>query len=194
MPHPQKLALPTILDAAWTLLETGGPDALSMRPLADALGVRAGSLYRHIGSREELLRRVAARAALALQIEMRSAADGLPPRAALESASAAYLSYALSHPHVYALLLLPEPAGERAADPGAAKALWNTLLALVGALSGDPDDTDHAVALWTFLHGAASLERAGLYGTTGPRGGLQVGLGALLDHMEAQGQGAQGGG
>ena len=192
MPYPTKLHARTILETAWTLLEAGGPEALSMRPLADALGVRPGSLYRHIESRDALLRALAERSALELQADLLAAASSHPAREALQAASLAYLLYARTHPHAYGLLLHPDDqTGQAGIKTPPGKELWNTLLALVGALSGDPDDTDHAVALWTFLHGACALERAGIYGASGPRGGLDVGLVALLDHMErADHQGA----
>ncbi|WP_168734673.1 TetR/AcrR family transcriptional regulator [Deinococcus sp. KSM4-11] len=190
MPYPTKLTPATIENAAWQLFQQGGPDALSMRPLADVLGVRPGSLYRHFDSRDALLGALAARAAHELQLELQTAAEDHLPRNALQAAAGAYLHYARSNPHAYALLLVPAEADPQ---PGlkttAGKALWNTLLRLVGDLSGHPDDTDHAVALWTFLHGAASLERAGIYGPSGPRGGIDLGLAALLDHMQEAGAG-----
>lgn len=185
MPYPAKLNPEQILDAAQGLLETSGPDGLSMRTLADALGVRPSSLYRHHASRETLLLALGERAALALRDALLHAADDSEARAGVEAASLAYLNYARQHPHLYGLLLLKLdqlPQGERMGTAG--KQLWNTLLNLVGRLSGHPDDTAHTVALWTFLHGFAELERSGLFGDSGPRGGLDVGLMALLDAME----------
>lgn len=185
MPYPAKLNPEQILDAAQGLLETSGPDGLSMRTLADALGVRPSSLYRHHASRETLLLALGERAALALRDALSHSAGDKGARAAAEAASSAYLTYARQHPHLYALLLRLEelPQGERMGTAG--KQLWNTLLNLVGRLSGHPDDTAHTVALWTFLHGFAELERSGLFGASGPRGGLEVGLTALLDAMAA---------
>lgn len=190
MPYPSKLSPETIEDAAWQLYTTGGEPALNMRSLADTLGVRPGSLYRHIGNRETLLDTLAERAAHDLQRDLNRAADSHEPRPALQAAAAAYLHYARTQPHAYSLLLTP-PTDTRPTQPStgqpdtsAGKALWNTILHLVGQLSGQPDDTDHAVALWTFLHGFATLERSGLFGPSGPRGGLHVGLNALFDAMQ----------
>ncbi|CAM3846007.1 TetR/AcrR family transcriptional regulator [Deinococcus frigens] len=186
MPYPAKLNPEQILDAAQALLETSGPDGLSMRTLADSLEVRPSSLYRHHASRETLLLALGERAALALQEALTRAAARKKSRVGAEAASHAYLDYARQHPHLYALLLLKLdqlPQGERMGHAG--KQLWNTLLDVVGALSGNPDDTARAVALWTFLHGFVELERSGLFGASGPRGGLEVGLTALLDAMAA---------
>src|SRR3954471_22237202 len=44
-----------IVDAALTLLDREGLGGLSMRKLADELGVGAASLYWHVGDKEELL-------------------------------------------------------------------------------------------------------------------------------------------
>ncbi|MFD1730489.1 TetR/AcrR family transcriptional regulator [Deinococcus malanensis] len=188
MPFPARLSASSIIDAAWILLQEGGQDALNMRALAAALGVRPASLYRHFENREALVRALAERGVLELQDGIARATQGKGPRDALWAAASTYLNYARNHPHAYALMLFGDDSAQTSAQgQSAAKALWNTLLKLVGDLSGDPDDTDQAVAFWTFLHGAAMLDRQGLYGASGPRGGLDVGLTALLNHMETAG-------
>lgn len=52
-----------IVDAGLAMLETSGYDHLSMRGVADLLGVQAGSLYYHVASKRELLRLMADRVA-----------------------------------------------------------------------------------------------------------------------------------
>jgi len=57
-PGPRRrrsLTLEGILDAAMALLDARGAAALTMRNLADALGCKQASLYRHIRNREELV-------------------------------------------------------------------------------------------------------------------------------------------
>jgi AcrR family transcriptional regulator len=184
VPYPAKLTPATILREAQTLLDHGGPDALAMRPLADALGVRPGSLYRHFDSRAALLNQLAEHAADALRDDVTAAAHAQTPRAALDAIARAYLHFAHTRPHTYDLLMTPRPEQPPGIKTTAGKHLWNALLAHVGALSGNPDDTGHAVAYWTFLHGAASLQRSGLYGASGPQDGLDIGLNAILDRME----------
>lgn len=44
-----------VLDAAMTLSDTGGLEALSMRKLAAALGVEAMSLYNHVSNKEDIV-------------------------------------------------------------------------------------------------------------------------------------------
>jgi AcrR family transcriptional regulator len=184
VPYPAKLTPDTILREAQTLLDHGGSDALAMRPLADALGVRPGSLYRHFDSRAALLNQLAEHAADDLRRDIEGVARPLEPRPALAAVAQAYLHFAETRPHTYDLLMTPRSDQPPGIKTPAGKHLWNALLAHVGALTGNPDDTGHAVAYWTFLHGAASLQRSGLYGASGPQGGLEIGLSAILDRME----------
>ena len=44
-----------VLEAAVALADEGGIDALSMRKLADQLGVKAMSLYNHVANKDDLL-------------------------------------------------------------------------------------------------------------------------------------------
>jgi hypothetical protein len=54
-PRPGGLTLEAITDAALEIADRDGLEALTMRRLADRMGVRHTSLYRHVASREELL-------------------------------------------------------------------------------------------------------------------------------------------
>lgn len=178
MAYPAKLTPEKILQAALELFESGGPDALSMRPLAQRLNVRPSSLYRYYADRAALLGALEAHATRELHAAIRQATQGKAPVAAFEAAAAAYLTYARAHPHLYALLL--SPYTPYSAEPGPGKDLWNEVLALVGAVTGNPDDTAATVAFWAFLHGFTLLERSGQFGPSGPRGGFERGLQVLV--------------
>ena len=54
-PRPDGLTLARITEAALAMLADGDLADLTMRSLARVLGTQAGSLYRHVASREELL-------------------------------------------------------------------------------------------------------------------------------------------
>ncbi|WP_180970151.1 TetR/AcrR family transcriptional regulator [Deinococcus planocerae] len=178
MVYPAKLSPEAILQTALDLLEGGGEEALNMRSLAERLGVRPSSLYRHYPDRAALVAALEDRAALALDGALREASRDRPPGEALRAAAHAYLGYSRAHPHLYGLLLAPRPPAP--AGPGPGKDLWNVVLHLVGAVTGDPDDTAAAVAYWAFLHGYVQLERSGQFGASGPRGGFERGLDALV--------------
>jgi len=58
-PEPVPLTREGIIDAALSLLNQSGLNRLSMRRLADSLGVQAASLYWHIKNKSELLQLMA---------------------------------------------------------------------------------------------------------------------------------------
>jgi AcrR family transcriptional regulator len=58
--RPASIDLEAVLDAALRVLDAEGVDAVTMRRLAAELDVSAMAVYRHVGSKEELLRLVAA--------------------------------------------------------------------------------------------------------------------------------------
>ena len=122
-----------------------------MRAIAAELGIRAPSLYKHVANKRELEIAVVT-AALQEQAEafeevVATSADPVP------GIAAAYRSWALEHPHLYALMNdqplprddLPEGLEERAVLP------------LLEALGGD---RDRARAAWAFAHGMVTLELA----------------------------------
>ena len=177
MPYPTKLTTEQILEAALTLFRTGGDEALSMRVLAERLGVRPSSLYRYFPERGALVEALERHTLGELHAALRDAAADKRPDAAFVAAAHSYLAYARAQPRLY--LLLFAPRAPYTAEPGPGKNLWNELLRLVGALTGNPDDTAAAVAFCSFLHGYALLESSGQFGISGPRGGFERGLEAL---------------
>jgi AcrR family transcriptional regulator len=138
-----------IVREARALLESEGADALSMRNLADRLGIRAPSIYKHFPNKEAL------EAALISdgfeeQAELFEAALEAPGKP-LTAMTEAYRTYAKRHPHLYRLItdrslnrkLLRPGSEERAAAP------------VVQAAGGDED---LARAIWAFAHGMTILE------------------------------------
>jgi AcrR family transcriptional regulator len=144
-----------IAGRARALLDVEGPEALTMRRLADELGMRAPSLYKHFASKEVLEAAVVALCLedLAVRFEAAVADASRPDRPA--ALARAYRCYALAHPHEYRLVndrplprdLLPDGLEARTAAP------------LVAAM-GSPD---RARAAWAFAHGMVSLELNGRF-------------------------------
>ena len=146
-----------IVAAARELLEQEGAAALTMRRLAEQLGIRAPSLYKHLPDKAALEAAIIATGfedtAAALEAALDAAlAAGAEPLAAL---AAAYRAFALDHPHLDRLMtdqplpreLLPAEVEDRAAAP---------LLRASGYL-------DRARAVWAFAHGMIMLELAGRF-------------------------------
>jgi AcrR family transcriptional regulator len=176
MPYPAKTTPEAILKVALELLEQDAKH-LSMRNLAERLDIKAPSLYRHFKDKEALEVALVAEGATALHLALATAAQNLNVKPAFFAVARAYLQFARERPELYTLLMtkLTPPAPH---SPG--KDLWNFVLALISRVTKHPDDTAAAVAFWSFLHGFSVLERSGMFGESGPKGGLEVGLEALL--------------
>lgn len=134
-----------ILDAATSVLEEHGPDALTMRGLAARMGIRAPSLYKHVSDKADILAGLQERALLDLAQHLSVVAPGLVPLAA------AYRSWAKANPRLYELATRNPLARERL-TPGVEAA---AAAPLVAAARGD----EHlARALWALAHGLVDLE------------------------------------
>ncbi|MFI7410034.1 TetR/AcrR family transcriptional regulator [Streptomyces sp. NPDC049627] len=143
-----------IAGVAREILEESGPAALTMRTLADRLGIKAPSLYKHFPDKHavevELTAQLLEESAAALE-----AAEARAP-GSLAVLAEAYRTYAVAHPHLYCLAterplpraLLPAGLEDRAAAP------------LMRACGGD---VDLARAVWAFAHGMVILEIHGRF-------------------------------
>ncbi len=135
--------------AARRLLETEGPDAVTMRGIGDALGIRAPSIYKHLPGKRAV--------EVALIGDVLAEIGEILHRAAKTSGGdtiahllAAYRSYALSNPNLYRLATSGPLA--RAELPGGLEEWAGQPFFLV---TGDPFV---AQALWSFAHGMVILE------------------------------------
>src|SRR4051794_7356505 len=119
-----------VVQAAGALADAEGLEALTLARLAAELGVRAPSLYAHVGGLDDLRRRVAARAVRELGDALQRAAAGRARRDALAAVAHAYRDYAREHPGGYAATQrVPELAD---AQDAAAKVVGTILAILRG--------------------------------------------------------------
>jgi AcrR family transcriptional regulator len=136
-----------LVAAARHLLETEGLEAVTIRRLGAALGMRGPSLYKHVPDK------AAIEAAVAIEglTELAETVRGVP--ATFTDVSRAYRTWALAHPHLYRLLnthpvdrsRVPPELEDRAAEP------------LIVATGGD---LDLARAAWAMINGLIDLELA----------------------------------
>jgi AcrR family transcriptional regulator len=142
-----------IVAAARRLLEDEGPDALSMRRLAERVGIRAPSIYKHVADKQ------------ALENELIS--DGFEEQAAafeaalgtsdpLGGIATAYRRFAQEHPHLYRLMT-ERPLQRDRLRPGV------EARAAAPVQSATRDDPDAARAVWAFAHGMTILELNGRF-------------------------------
>jgi AcrR family transcriptional regulator len=175
MPFPAKTDPESILAAALEILEEHGPNSLSMRNLAEKLGMKAPSLYRHYRDKTALENALQLEGARQLRVLLEQSQKKRTPKNALKLCAETYLEFCRAHPHLYDLMHTPGVY----ASVGERKELWNTVLSIVGTVTGNPDDTAATVAFWAFLYGFCSLERSGQFGPSGAKGGFEVGLEAF---------------
>jgi AcrR family transcriptional regulator len=137
-----------IVAAARELLEAEGPEGLSMRRLAERIGIRAPSIYKHLPDKQAL---EAALISAGFE-EWTAAVDDDDPMAMAR----AYREYALAHPHLYRLMT-DRPLDRERLAPG----LEDRAAAPVVRAAGG--DAARARALWAFAHGMAILELNGRF-------------------------------
>jgi AcrR family transcriptional regulator len=156
-----------ILNAAERLLiQTGDQDAVSIRAIADAVGVTPPSIYLHFADKETLLFAVCERQFEIFRDALDTAASTTnDPIEALERRSEAYVSFGLEHPEAYRIMFMGR-AGlmEKHADSvekgaGAFTDLVENVERAMhaGALREDIDSNTAAIFLWTGVHGITSL-------------------------------------
>ena len=138
-----------IVAAARELIEEEGLDALSMRRLADRLGIRAPSIYKHLPDKQAL-----ENALISATFEDQAdrfeaaAAEAGDPVAAL---ARAYRDFARRHPHLYRLMT-ERPLDRDALAPGAEERAARPIIEALGG------DRDLARGFWAFAHGMTILE------------------------------------
>jgi len=100
-----------ILDAVGALLdETNDESAVSIRAIADRVGVSPPSIYRHFEDKDALLSAVCADVFAQLQIGIANAvADASDPVDALTKAGRCYIEFGLQHPEHYRLVFMCTP-------------------------------------------------------------------------------------
>jgi TetR/AcrR family tetracycline transcriptional repressor len=98
-----------IVGSALELLDDVGLDGLTMRTLAERMGVRAASLYWHIRDKEQLLGLLAE----AIIGEVPEPALGLPWRTQMETFAAAYRRVLQSHRDAARIVTMAQPVAPR---------------------------------------------------------------------------------
>jgi AcrR family transcriptional regulator len=186
MPSKKLLSADEILTVAVTMVEKGDSEGLSLRAIAAKLGVKAPSLYRYFPDKSalelavavETLRRMHAQLASAAVLPNPNRNAGPDPRVTVIAIADTYVKFARKNYGLYSWVFAGRVQQAYGSSEG--KAMWNVILEAVSNVTGKPDDTASTVALWAFLHGYATLEQAGGFGRSGPKGAFEVGLSTFL--------------
>lgn len=159
-----------VLDAALDLFDREGYPGVSMRAIAERVGLTVGALYRYFASKESVFDAIAEEGFTKLL----KLVDDLPPGAPLDRLYAqgmAYLSFAAEEPRLYRIMFLtPEttPTVRKAERTDIGKRSFFSIVSLVEAAQaeGTVDPNVHTItvahACWAAWHGAASIEAMGM--------------------------------
>lgn len=142
-----------VVAAARELLEEEGLEGLSMRRLADRLGIRAPSIYKHLPDKRALTNALVSAGFEEQAAAFEAALGAADPLAAM---GASYRAFALAHPHLYRLMTTG-PLDRGGLAPGVED---RAAAAVRAALGGD---IDRARAAFAFAHGMTILELDGRF-------------------------------
>jgi len=151
-----------IVETAREIAEHDGWPAVTVRRLADAIGVSQPILYRHFPEgRDEIVARVVIQGYADLADVMRSPVADEDPAAALPRLIAGYLRFARAHPAVYEAMSTARTSVVFASTD--TPATLREGFAMLERAVGGTDEHDRAVRaelLWSLLHGASQFAAA----------------------------------
>lgn len=163
-----------IVEEARDLYLTGGLSALSMRKVAERVGVSATALYRHFDDKEALLVAVVQAGFERFTSYLLRGLAGKTPAERLQRTGEGYLRFALENASYYRIMFMTsrEDFGFDQLPATSRQILARSFQLLVDRVrecqdagdlrAGEPEEI--AVLIWSFVHGLVSLYLAGHMG------------------------------
>jgi AcrR family transcriptional regulator len=160
-----------IFTAALAILEEDGPDLVSMRRVADAVGITPMAIYHHFPNREALLNTVTDREFAKFLGYIQARPMRGSPAAQLISGMEAYIDYAFDRPRIFDYVFSqPRPGARRYPEDFRARRspTLNPIADAVRAamregLLRKDDVWEVALELWALVHGYLTLYRGGRF-------------------------------
>jgi AcrR family transcriptional regulator len=155
-----------LVKAAAAEIERSGYENLSLRELAESLGVSRAAPYRHFADRRAVLAAVAAEGFDRLTaIYGKVIASGKNPQAKLAAGGREYLAFAAERPQMFRLMFVSDLLGGGAGppDPALIKAAGEAYIAFEGLVAATLDGADDgaikaaAIAIMSTAYGFALL-------------------------------------
>jgi AcrR family transcriptional regulator len=180
-----------ILDAARKLCFAEGVDGVSARKIAREVGCTAPAIYGHYRSIDDVLHHLRMEGHALLADAFRRVDTSLPPMERLRGLGNAYYRFAVEHPKYYEVMFL-----SRFKDAPRREFVQREILTLLfirdvvkegmntKAIRDDVDPMILANAVWSQIHGLASLAISGLVLVTAP-GGAEDLLDTVVDCIAA---------
>ncbi|MGW0245417.1 TetR/AcrR family transcriptional regulator [Nocardia goodfellowii] len=141
------------------LLEEVGAGQLGLRTITRAAGVSHGAPRRHFPTHQALLGAIAARGFADLLARFARIAPAAEPRDRLHAMAVDYVDFAAARPEMFTLMFrhdLLEGSGENLR--ATTLPIFEQFTGLVADVTGVADPAARALALWTNLHGIATLQ------------------------------------
>jgi AcrR family transcriptional regulator len=184
-PAPARTSNEAIVAAARRILEAEGLESVTMRAIADAVGVRGPSLYKRVPDRASLLRIVADGVIDDLARTVSLAVATGDPRHDLETALNAYRRFVRSNPSGYRLLFADLPA-EALPDAERIAAIGGPIVTAMAELLGSERALPAARTVVAWAHGFVTMELAGAFRLGGDLDAAYAfGIAAVLDGVES---------
>jgi AcrR family transcriptional regulator len=158
------LSAELVVEEAARVVDEVGLERMTLTMLAERLGVRQPSLYKHVDGLASLRRGIALRAKAVLADVLARSAVGRSREDAIVSMSRAYRQWALEHPGQYEAAQRAPEAGDEE-DEAVSRAVVEVCAdVLLGYGLEDDDAIDAIRAFRSALHGFISLEASGAFG------------------------------
>jgi len=159
MPYPPQTDRSAIIETASLLIERDGIENLSLGGLAAELGIKAPSLYRHVASKNDLLRGVNENTYRKLfdvfDAVLQEASPN--PNEQLRVLLGAYRAFAHAHPNTYILAYTTIDPDLRP-DPDALVRLVLPIQAIMARVTGPENSLPALRGALALVHGFAMLE------------------------------------
>lgn len=162
MPTPARTSVEGIVTAGRRIIDADGLGGLTMQRVADAVGVRAPSLYKRVRDRADLVRLIVEDVGRELTESLDAAAVTGDPRRDLRALADAIRAFAHAQPEAYGLIFarLPEACQP---DPDRIARMSGAVLRTAAALAGQDRELEAARTVVAWAHGFISLELTGAF-------------------------------
>jgi AcrR family transcriptional regulator len=162
MPAPARTSLEQIVDAGLAVVEAEGLPALTMAAVAQRVGVKPPSLYKHVRNRAQLVCLVATHAASELTSELDAVSREGDVQAQLRAMAHALRDFARRRPALYGLLFTPLPDESRP-DAAVLARASAPVLRVTEQLAGSERALEAARTVTAWAHGFIDMELAGAF-------------------------------
>jgi len=161
-----------IAAAAQDLYLAEGLEGVSMRRVAERVGVSAPAIYRHFRNKQELLNEIVVEGLTILGNYLEPALEADTPLERLRGMTERYLDFALEQPKYFEFaFLIPNPESSQLAEEVTRPdyvtfrmAIEQIVACMEQGVLGNGDPLETAITFWAEVHGLVILHHTGRFG------------------------------